>query len=110
MSLNPSGIEVRETMRRVSPKSAWTITAAAVRASVGAQIGPEQRGVALLIVLVTTAVMGVLSTEFAYNTRTNIWMAGNVTAAGTGTWGDVAWIDYEALSTGVSQFSEGDDG
>ena len=33
--------------------------------------------------------------------------AGNVTAAGTGTWGDVAWIDYEALSTGISQHSDG---
>ena len=39
-----------------------------------------QRGVALLIVLVTVAVMGSLSTEFAYNTRTNIWMAGNVSS------------------------------
>jgi hypothetical protein len=27
------------------------------------------------------AVMGALSTEFAYNTRANIWMAGNVTAS-----------------------------
>ena len=59
---------------------AWSITAGAVRGSVRAEVGPRQRGVALLIVLVTTAVMGALSTEFAYNTRTNIWMAGNVTA------------------------------
>jgi len=37
--------------------------------------------VALLVVLVTMAIMGALSTEFAYNTRANIWMAGNVTAS-----------------------------
>lgn len=36
-------------------------------------------------------------------------MAGNVTVAGTGTYGDVAMVDYEALSTGISQHSEGDD-
>ena len=36
-------------------------------------------------------------------------MAANVTVAGTGTFGDVALIDYEALSTGISQFSEGND-
>ena len=51
----------------------------ALQLPVHSSAGPR-RGVALLIVLVTTAVMGALSTEFAYNTRTNIWMAGNVTA------------------------------
>ena len=40
----------------------------------------DRPGVALLIVMVTVAIMGALSTEFAYNTRTNIWMAGNVTS------------------------------
>ena len=45
-----------------------------------ARRGSRQRGVALLVVLVTMAIMGALSTEFAYNTRANIWMAGNVTA------------------------------
>jgi len=34
----------------------------------------------LLVVLVTLAVMGALSTEFAYNTRTNIWMSGHIRA------------------------------
>ncbi|MEZ4269116.1 MAG: type II secretion system protein GspK [Myxococcota bacterium] len=51
-----------------------------MRDTVRADVPGTQRGVALLIVMVTVAVMGALSTEFAYNTRTNIWMAGNVTA------------------------------
>ena len=59
---------------------AIAVTRAAARDAVRADVPGTQRGVALLIVLVTVAVMGALSTEFAYNTRTNIWMAGNVTA------------------------------
>lgn len=52
----------------------------AARETVRADVPSSNRGVALLIVLVTVAIMGALSTEFAYNTRTNIWMAGNVTS------------------------------
>ena len=56
-----------------------------VRHALGKTVGTRmirgQRGVALLVVLVTTAIMGAVSTEFAYNTRTNIWMAGNVMAS-----------------------------
>jgi hypothetical protein len=59
---------------------AYRLTRAAMRDTVRADVPGTQRGVALLIVMVTVAVMGALSTEFAYNTRTNIWMAGNVTA------------------------------
>jgi type II secretory pathway component PulK len=57
------------------------IVTRAMRETVGADMVNGQRGVALLIVLVTTAIMGAISTEFAYNTRTNIWMAGNVMAS-----------------------------
>ena len=52
----------------------------AARETVRADVPSSNRGVALLIVMVTVAIMGALSTEFAYNTRTNIWMAGNVTS------------------------------
>ncbi|MDP6946733.1 MAG: hypothetical protein QF464_21465, partial [Myxococcota bacterium] len=56
-------------------------TTRAARATVRTDVPGTQRGVALLVVLVTVAIMGALSTEFAYNTRANIWMAGNVTAS-----------------------------
>ena len=65
----------------MSFRDASRLTAAAARATVRADVPGTQRGVALLVVLVTMAVMGALSTEFAYNTRANIWMAGNVTAS-----------------------------
>lgn len=61
-------------------RDALRLTGAAVREQVRADVPGTRRGVALLVVLVTVAVMGALSTEFSYNTRTNIWMAGNVTA------------------------------
>ena len=67
----------------MSSRQAWRETTCALRSAVQMPVGAREGkrpGVALLIVLVTTAVMGALSTEFAYNTRTNIWMAGNVTA------------------------------
>ena len=67
--------------RRLSLKEASLVTAEAARATVRSDVPGTQRGVALLVVLVTMAVMGALSTEFAYNTRANIWMAGNVTAS-----------------------------
>jgi hypothetical protein len=69
-----------EETERMALGDALRLTRAAVRETVRADVPGTQRGVALLIVLVTVAVMGALSTEFAYNTRTNIWMAGNVTA------------------------------
>jgi hypothetical protein len=56
------------------------LSVAAARDTVRADVPSSERGVALLVVLITVAVMGALSTEFAYNTRTNIWMAGNVTS------------------------------
>ena len=62
-------------------KEAARVTASAARATVRSDVPGTQRGVALLVVLVTMAIMGALSTEFAYNTRANIWMAGNVTAS-----------------------------
>jgi len=37
-----------------------------------------QRGFAMLMVLVVVAVISALSTQFTYNTRANIWMAGNL--------------------------------
>ena len=60
---------------------ALRLTGGAMRDTVRAEVPGTQRGVALLVVLVTMAIMGALSVEFAYNTRTNIWMAGNVTAS-----------------------------
>ncbi|MGM0576680.1 MAG: general secretion pathway protein GspK [Myxococcota bacterium] len=65
---------------RLPIREATRITWSALEGAVRADVPGTQRGVALLMVLVTVAVMGALSTEFAYNTRTNIWMAGNVTA------------------------------
>lgn len=62
-------------------RAAVRVTSDAVRGTVRADVPGTERGVALLVVLVTLAVMGALSTEFAYNTRANIWMAGNVTAS-----------------------------
>ena len=59
---------------------AVTVSLEAARETVRSDVSGSNRGVALLVVLVTVAVMGALSTEFAYNTRTNIWMAGNVTS------------------------------
>ncbi len=69
------------TTRRLPLRQALRITGASVRDTVRADVPGTQRGVALLVALVTVAVMAALSTEFAYNTRTNIWMTGNITAA-----------------------------
>ncbi|MCC6620253.1 MAG: general secretion pathway protein GspK [Deltaproteobacteria bacterium] len=47
----------------------------------GAAPSPRQRGFAMLMVLVVVAVVSALSTQFTYNTRANIWMAGNLEAS-----------------------------
>lgn len=39
------------------------------------------RGFALLTVIVTVAILSALSVQFTYNTRANIWMAGNLDAS-----------------------------
>ncbi len=79
----PSGAGTHASAQHPTPmplRDALALTRRAAREAVRADVPGTQRGVALLIVLVTVAVMGALSTEFSYNTRTNIWMAGNVTA------------------------------
>ena len=66
-------------MKTPHPQMPWRdaarLTMTSARDAVRADVPGTQRGVALLVVLVTMAVMGALSTEFAYNTRANIWMA-----------------------------------
>jgi hypothetical protein len=71
--------------RRQTAREALRITGEGVRALCRAPVGPStssaRRGVALLVVLVATAVVLILATEFSYNSRTNLWMSGNIRAA-----------------------------
>lgn len=74
--------ESPQTPQRLRFKDALRVTRAAVRETVSADLPgtSKRKGVALLMVLVTVAILAALSTEFAYNTRTNIWMSGNIRA------------------------------
>ncbi len=85
-TITAAATAAQPTGRPMPLREALRVTGAAVRETVRADVPGTERGVALLIVLVTVAVMGALSVEFAYNTRTNIWMAGNVTASTKAYW------------------------
>jgi len=54
---------------------------AAVRSAVRVQAKGNERGIALLMALVVTAILGSLSIQFSYNLRANLYMSGNLEAA-----------------------------
>lgn len=62
-------------------KDAARVVRGALRDVLRRHVSVKQRGVALLIVLVATAVLGTMSTAFVYNQRTDIWVSGNISAS-----------------------------
>lgn len=54
---------------------------AAVRTSLGPRRATRERGLALLMTIVVAAILASLSVQFTYNTRSNIWMTGNLKAS-----------------------------
>lgn len=67
--------------RPVPLRDALALTRGAVAATVRAEVPRGRRGLALLLVLIITAIIAALSVQFTYQTRTNLWMGGNLYAS-----------------------------
>jgi len=62
-------------------RDALRVTRRAVGRTVRSEASGGRRGMALLIALIIVAIIGALSVQFSYQTRTNIWMSGNLMAS-----------------------------
>jgi len=84
--------------RGLPAAQAARLTWRAARGLAQADVTRGRRGVALLIVMATVAILSSLSVSFAYNQRTNIWMSGNITAATRSYWAARGALNIAALA------------
>jgi hypothetical protein len=87
----------------MTARAALRLTARAVAATVRADVAKARRGVALLIVMVTVAVLIAVSSSFAYSQLTNIWMSGNITAATKSYWSARGALKIATLAVNARQ-------
>ncbi len=69
------------TSRPVALGRAMALAFGAAADTMRARVPKPQRGFALLMVLGVVAILGALSVQFTFNTRSNIWMSGNLKAS-----------------------------
>ncbi len=70
-----------EKGRPASLRESLKLGNAAVRGAVRIRANGKERGLALLMAMVVTAILAALSIQFSYNLRANLYMSGNLEAA-----------------------------